>query len=169
MNDQSIERTTSTVEIFSGWKEIASYLGKGVRTIQRYEREVGLPIHRPAGKSRAAVIATRTELDGWVTAGPVRATEMPRRTRSPWSTRQTNKNGVNFLLIDSHAALTFSAIAMGAADSVKKQRTTFAARKAYDTISRLRNGLWLSDAEEGKLDANLQRLKNELQQLGQSF
>ena len=31
------------LEIFSGWKDIANYLGKGVRTIQRYERELGLP------------------------------------------------------------------------------------------------------------------------------
>jgi hypothetical protein len=36
-------------EILSGWKDIANYLGKGVRTVQRYGREMGLPIHRPAG------------------------------------------------------------------------------------------------------------------------
>lgn len=35
------------IEILSGWKEIANYLRKGVRTVQRYERELGLPIRRP--------------------------------------------------------------------------------------------------------------------------
>ena len=61
--------TTLKVEYFSGWKEIANYLGKGVRTVQRYEGEMGLPIHRPAGKSSAAVVAIQSELDNWVTTG----------------------------------------------------------------------------------------------------
>jgi hypothetical protein len=57
-------------KFLTGWKEIANYLGKGVRTVQRYEREMGLPIRRPARKSRAAVVATKVELDAWVTASP---------------------------------------------------------------------------------------------------
>jgi hypothetical protein len=61
------------LEILSGWKEIANHLGKGVRTVQRYEREFGLPIRRPAGKSRGSVVATANELDAWVTASPIRA------------------------------------------------------------------------------------------------
>jgi hypothetical protein len=59
-------------KFLAGWKEIAQYLGKGVRTVQRYEREMGLPVRRPAAKSRAAVVATRVELDAWVTASPLR-------------------------------------------------------------------------------------------------
>lgn len=57
----------------SGWKEIANYLGKGVRTVQRYEWELGLPVRRPAGKARGSVVATRAELDAWVAASPIRA------------------------------------------------------------------------------------------------
>ena len=56
----------------SGWKDIASYLGKGVRTVQRYEREFRLPVRRPAGKTRGSVLATRAELDAWVSAHPIR-------------------------------------------------------------------------------------------------
>jgi hypothetical protein len=59
-------------KFLAGWKEIANYLDKGVRTVQRYEREMGLPVRRPAGKSRAAVLATRAELDAWVAASPIR-------------------------------------------------------------------------------------------------
>lgn len=55
-------------EILSGWKDIANYLGKGVRTVQRYELELGLPVRRPAGKAQGSVIATKSELDGWVAA-----------------------------------------------------------------------------------------------------
>lgn len=60
------------LEIFSGWKQIADYLGKGVRTAQRYERALSLPVHRPAGTSKGSVIATKAELDGWINASPIR-------------------------------------------------------------------------------------------------
>lgn len=58
-------------EMLSGWKEISSYLRMGVRTVQRYQ-ESGLPVRRPAGKPRGSVIATKTELDAWVAACPIR-------------------------------------------------------------------------------------------------
>lgn len=61
-----------TPSFLSGWKEIANYLGKGVRTVQRYERELGLPVRRPAGKAWGSVIATRAEIDGWIQASPIR-------------------------------------------------------------------------------------------------
>ena len=64
----------AALEILSGWKQIASHLGKGVRTVQRYERELGLPIRRPAGKSTGSVIATKLELGAWVMASPIRET-----------------------------------------------------------------------------------------------
>lgn len=59
-------------EILSGWKDIAAYLGKGVRTVQRYERELTLPVRRPRGNSEGSVIATKAELDGWIAAAPLR-------------------------------------------------------------------------------------------------
>ena len=65
---------TQRIEILSGWKEIANYLRKAVRTVQRYERECGLPIRRPAARSKGSVIATKAELDGWVSATPIRET-----------------------------------------------------------------------------------------------
>jgi hypothetical protein len=151
-------------EIFSGWKEIANYLAKGVRTVQRYERELNLPIHRPAGKSAGAVIATKAELDAWVTASPVR-----RDSAHRWPTARTNKIGAEFLLIDSEIALTFSGLALGSRDPEKRNIRTRTARKAYDTITHLRKGIKLTDAEQSKLDANLNRLKSELRTLGQTF
>lgn len=65
-------RTKTRFAILSGWKQIADYLDKGVRTVQRYEREFGLPVRRPAGRSKGAVIATKAELDAWISATPVR-------------------------------------------------------------------------------------------------
>jgi len=91
------------LEIFSGWKEIAHYLRKGVRTVQRCERELGLPIQRPNGESSGSVIATKVELDGWVNATPTQVGSLPKR----WPTERTNKLGAQLLLIDSEIALTF--------------------------------------------------------------
>lgn len=60
-------------EMLNSWKEIAVYLGRGVRTVQRWELELGLPVRRPRGKPRSAVIALKSELDSWLT-GPQKET-----------------------------------------------------------------------------------------------
>jgi len=53
-------------EILKSWKEIARYLDCGIRTAQRWERDLGLPVRRPRGRMRSAVIALTAELDDWV-------------------------------------------------------------------------------------------------------
>jgi len=82
---------------------------------------------------------------------------------------QANSVRRDFLQIDSRMALTFSGIALAAGSEEKRRRTTRTARKAYDTIMRLRNDIHLTDAEKGKLDRNLQQLKSELLRLGENF
>lgn len=52
--------------ILGSWKEIAQYLGKGVRTVQRWEHELNLPVHRPSGASKGVVIAFPQEMEKWV-------------------------------------------------------------------------------------------------------
>jgi Tol biopolymer transport system component len=47
------------------WKAIAAYLGRGVRSVQRWEREEGLPVHRLAHEKRGSVYAYRHEVDAW--------------------------------------------------------------------------------------------------------
>ena len=46
-------------------------MGRGVRTVQRWERELDLPVRRPRGKSRSAVIALAADLDEWLYRAPV--------------------------------------------------------------------------------------------------
>lgn len=53
-------------QILSGWKDIANYMGKGVRTVQPYAQEGGLPIRRMSGTPKASVLVTRAELDEWI-------------------------------------------------------------------------------------------------------
>jgi len=47
-----------------GWREIAEYLRRDVRTIQRWEKQEGLPVHRHSGR-RSRVWALRSEVDAW--------------------------------------------------------------------------------------------------------
>ena len=57
--------------VLNSWKEIAIYLGRGVRTVQRWEAELQLPVHRPRGKNRSAVMAFRAELNEWLSRTPL--------------------------------------------------------------------------------------------------
>ena len=47
------------------WKEIASYLKRDVRTVQRWEKQSGLPIHRLRLDKSGTVYAYKSELDVW--------------------------------------------------------------------------------------------------------
>jgi hypothetical protein len=53
--------------VLTTWKEVARYMGKGVRTVQRWEKDFGLPVRRPPGAhNRRAILALTTDLDAWV-------------------------------------------------------------------------------------------------------
>jgi hypothetical protein len=53
-------------KILCSWKELANYVGKSVRTLQRYECRLGFPIRRPDGKNRSSVMALVAEVDLWL-------------------------------------------------------------------------------------------------------
>lgn len=48
------------------WKEIADYLRRGLTTVQRWEREEGLPIHRHVHTTGGSVFAYPEDLDVWL-------------------------------------------------------------------------------------------------------
>jgi hypothetical protein len=52
--------------ILTSWKEIATYLGRGVRTAQRWEGELGLPVRRSQCRDKHVVAALPHELDSWL-------------------------------------------------------------------------------------------------------
>ncbi len=47
------------------WKEIATHLTRSVRTVQRWERWEGLPVHRHLHKRSSSVYASKSELSAW--------------------------------------------------------------------------------------------------------
>jgi hypothetical protein len=58
--------------VLSTWKEIAAYLGRGVRTVQRWEKELGFPIRRPVGINKHVILAVPEEIDKWVQSQGIR-------------------------------------------------------------------------------------------------
>ena len=63
---------TPSPDRLEGWKAIANYFRRTVRTVQRWEREQGLPVRRHLHASLASAYALPLELEAW------RATRTPK-------------------------------------------------------------------------------------------
>ncbi len=108
--DARMKQTTYTGDpaILSCWKDIARYLGKGVRTVQRWEREFDLPVRRPKGADRkSAVAADPRDLDAWLT--------------SRWSLRAGSKRSDDR---DNHAVTSEISRRIETARSLREQHGT---------------------------------------------
>jgi hypothetical protein len=70
----TINKGSQTNQRLDSWKDIASYLGRDVRTAIRWEKEKGLPVRRVPGGQRKAVFAYTSELDAWLTQEPLNNT-----------------------------------------------------------------------------------------------
>jgi TolB-like protein/Tfp pilus assembly protein PilF len=64
------------------WKDIAAYLGRDVRTVQRWEKKEGLPVHRHQHEKQGSVYAYRAELDSWYTASESKVANEPKPDES---------------------------------------------------------------------------------------
>jgi tetratricopeptide (TPR) repeat protein len=53
------------VDRLLGWKAIAAYLGRDIRTVQRWESSEQLPVHRLEHQRQGSAYAFKSELDGW--------------------------------------------------------------------------------------------------------
>jgi eukaryotic-like serine/threonine-protein kinase len=65
----------SAADRLDSWKEIAGFLKRDVRTVQRWEKDEGLIVHRHLHGRQGSVYAYRAELDEW------------------WSSRRTQLDG----------------------------------------------------------------------------
>jgi Tol biopolymer transport system component len=59
------------------WKEIAVYLKRDVRTVIRWEKREGLPVHRQMHQARGSVFAYPTELEAWKNSRDLRLNAPP--------------------------------------------------------------------------------------------
>jgi len=63
--DDLIARPSRAEERLNSWKEVAAYLRSSVRTVQRWEKEEGLPVHRQQHAKLGSVYAFKSELEAW--------------------------------------------------------------------------------------------------------
>lgn len=68
--------------VLASWKDIAQYVGKGIRTLQRWERELGLPVRRTHEGPKPGVMAVPAEIDAWVHALGLRDDRKTNRMRA---------------------------------------------------------------------------------------
>jgi Tol biopolymer transport system component len=55
----------SPADRLDSWKEIAAHLKRGVSTVQRWEKQESLPVHRHLHNKLGSVWAQRSEIDAW--------------------------------------------------------------------------------------------------------
>jgi hypothetical protein len=60
--------TPATNATLQGWKEIAAELDRSVRTVQRWEQKLNLPVHKLGSGGGAPVFAFKDELHSWLRA-----------------------------------------------------------------------------------------------------
>lgn len=98
--------SSTSPDRLDSWKDIAAHLNRGVRTVVRWEREEGLPVHRHVHDKRGSVYAYRSELDAWSQSRALRpgSTESPDAARAVPDKRNFTRNFA--ALIGSTAILT---------------------------------------------------------------
>ena len=69
-------------QLLESWKEIAAYLRRDVRTVIRWEKAEGLPVHRQMHQARGSVFAYPSELETWKGSRELRLDTVPPLT--PW-------------------------------------------------------------------------------------
>jgi dipeptidyl aminopeptidase/acylaminoacyl peptidase len=98
---KAMQTHTTMNDRLDSWKDIASHLNRNIRTVIRWEKDKGLPVHRVPGGKRQAVFGYRHEIDRWlqthteqngtgpaVISGAVQPIEVSRPNPSSVSTAQ---------------------------------------------------------------------------------
>ena len=89
------EGISKTPVVLNTWKEIAGHMHRGVRTVQRWEATLGMPVRRLGTTPRAPIVAFQHELDGWMSgfgSTPPRGTAPPPTAQRPLSKAGTSLN-----------------------------------------------------------------------------
>src|ERR1700759_5241066 len=86
----------------SSWKEIAKYLGRDESTVRRWEREKGLPVHRPGADKGTSVYAYSDEINGWLCRE--KFSEPPVSLKAPCGIEKGNVNDNEFVQVDETVA-----------------------------------------------------------------
>jgi hypothetical protein len=119
-----IDPTDINADVLNSWKEVAVYLGRGVRTVQRWESDLGLPVRRPRGKSRSAIIALKPEIDRWLRGVPKEALSKEIIIKKPHGTAiqaQSLRNNTELLMSKTRQILERSFALCAQSQNLREQ------------------------------------------------
>jgi TolB-like protein/Tfp pilus assembly protein PilF len=97
------------------WKEIATYLGRDVTTVQRWERQEGMPVHRHLHHKRGSVYALSSELDAWRQGRKLRSEEeqeLALEAAGPGARQTTVPRGRRWLILGSSAVVLAAIVSL---------------------------------------------------------
>jgi tetratricopeptide (TPR) repeat protein len=113
----------------TSWKEIAAFVGRGERTVKRWEQSRGLPVRRYPGAANASVFAYVDEIEAWSRGHGREQARVPEVTASsaeilaPHVTRPfkrwTAAGLPTLIVIAAAAALGFGALTVAHVQSVR--------------------------------------------------
>jgi hypothetical protein len=108
----ALEDDRKVAPVLTCWKDIAHYVGKSVRTLQRWERESGFPVRRAKSREKGGILAIPREIDSWVksqqcTDGQLDGSDRGTLLRSLHALRIENRElrSENRELLRQHASL----------------------------------------------------------------
>ena len=67
--------TKAPEDRLDSWKEIAAYFNRDAKTVQRWEKREGMPVHRHQHDRTGSVYAFRADLDAWASSRQLRAAQ----------------------------------------------------------------------------------------------
>ncbi len=125
-------------QMLNSWKEIASFLDRGVRTVQRWEHELQLPVHRIGKGKRSPVYALVPELKFWVATSGIDS--VPQRRAGDKTLTLVKQNSDSPLEVSHRLmAQSLELVRAVAEASVRQQRQAEILRKHLQQMkSRLR-------------------------------
>jgi hypothetical protein len=183
----TIRSVADKARTLNSWKEIASYMGRGVRTVQRWHETLHLPVYRiNSTNKRSPVFAYQQELDQWMQqrakqsfsgnqsfpeahelqTKPSVALKTKRWlrevSRSKLLAAQLEQKRFTFLSTDLDTALTLATIAAGASHPGRRKRNEANARRALDAVLKLFNKSHLPETERTIIEEKLAKVRSAL-------
>ncbi|NIV36182.1 MAG: tetratricopeptide repeat protein [Anaerolineae bacterium] len=161
-NSESAEISAhSTGDRLESWKEIASYLNRTVRTVRRWEKQEGLPVHRHLHKKLGTVYAYKAEIDTWWESRRARLENQPEQMDKV-ATRQIRRAAVLVLaLVGILAAGAYLAWNRNTAKSPALPAKVMLAVLPFENLSGNPDQEYFSDGLTEEMITELGRLRPE--------
>lgn len=100
-------------DCLDSWKEIAVHLRRTVRTVQRWEKKEGLPVHRHHHQRSSSVYASKLELDSWWKRESEKTEKEVARVRSECPNREVIKSDGSSIVRSGTVRITPALIRLG--------------------------------------------------------